>query len=64
MSRACSCCTRLFDDADLAQRQDTKGYTTRTVYYCADCIEKKGQQAQLKKARTANNKYMYAHNFR
>lgn len=64
MSRACSCCTHQFEDTVLTQRQDTKGYTPRTVYYCADCIEKKNQQEKLKAARTANNKYVYARAFR
>lgn len=64
MNRACSYCTQVFEEAALTSRQIGKGYSCRTVYYCADCVEKKNQQAQLKAARTANNKYVYARTFR
>jgi hypothetical protein len=64
MSRACSCCTRVFEDAELNPRQVGKGYTSRTVYYCAGCIEKKCQGAQLKSARTIYRKQAYARAYR
>lgn len=56
MSRACSCCSHLFEDAELTQRQNTRGYASRTVYYCVGCIEKKNQQAKLQSLRTTYRK--------
>lgn len=64
MSRACSCCTHQFEDTELTQRQDTKGYTPRTVYYCANCIEKKNQQAKFQSVRSQYRKSVYARTFR
>lgn len=64
MSRACSCCTHYFEDAELTRRQVGKGYASRPVYYCADCIEKKNQQDKFKQIRTTYRKSVYARVFR
>jgi hypothetical protein len=64
MDRACSCCTRNFDDGELTRHPVGKGYASRTVYYCADCIEKKNQQEKFKQVRTTYRKSVYARVFR
>lgn len=64
MSKACSCCTCKFEDAELTRRQAGKGYASRTVYYCANCIEKKNQQAKFQSVRSQYRKSVYARTFR
>ena len=64
MSRACSYCTCQFEDAELTRRQAGKGYARRTVYYCANCIEKKNQQAKFQSVRSQYRRTVYARTFR